>query len=53
MRVVYHELISPGTSDAAQLDCKKGYNSQTLGETICLKNQQKTETDHRWHPSFF
>jgi len=29
-------MFSPGASDAAQLDCKKGENEQTLGETISL-----------------
>ena len=36
MRVVYHELDSPGASNAVQLDCKKGQNEQTLGETFSL-----------------
>ena len=36
MRVAYHEMISPGASDAVQLDCKKGQIGQTLGETLSL-----------------
>ncbi len=36
MSVVYHKMLSPGASDAAQLDCKKGQNGQTLGETVSL-----------------
>jgi hypothetical protein len=31
MRVIYHEILSPLSSLAAQLDCKKGQNEQTLG----------------------
>lgn len=36
MRVTYHEMFGPGASDAAQLDCKKGQNEQTLGGTLAL-----------------
>ncbi len=36
MRVVQHNMLSPGASDAAELDCKKGQNGQTLGETLSL-----------------
>lgn len=36
MRVVYCEMISPGASDAVQLDCKKDQNQQTLGGTPSL-----------------
>ncbi len=36
MRVVYHWMISPGASDAAQLDCNMDENEQTLGGTLSL-----------------
>ncbi len=36
MGVVYHEMLSPGASDAVQLDCEKKQNGQTLGKTSSL-----------------
>jgi len=44
MRVVYAEMLSPGASDAAKLDCKKRKNEQTLGGTLSL-DLEKGERD--------
>ncbi len=37
-------MLSPGASDAVQLDCEKGQNQQTLGETLSL-DLEKAERD--------
>lgn len=44
MRVVCTVMLSPGASDAAQLDCKKGQNQPTLGRTSS-PDLEKGESD--------
>jgi len=39
MRVTYHDNLSPGASRAAQLECKKGQNGQTLGGRRALDRE--------------
>ena len=40
MNIVYHEMRSPGASDAAELESKKGQNEQFLGKitSVDLEN---------------